>query len=76
MSIVRSTASHTGGTPGDTPRAPAVGFVSLGCAKALVDSERMITELRARGYDIAPSYETADLVVVNTCGFIESAIDE
>jgi len=76
MSIVRSTASHTGGTPGDTPRAPAVGFVSLGCAKALVDSERMITELRARGYDIAPSYENADLVVVNTCGFIESAIDE
>jgi ribosomal protein S12 methylthiotransferase len=76
MSIVRSTASRTRGTPGDTARAPAVGFVSLGCAKALVDSERMITELRARGYDIAPSYENADLVVVNTCGFIESAIDE
>jgi ribosomal protein S12 methylthiotransferase len=53
-----------------------VGFVSLGCAKALVDSERMITELRARGYAIAPSYQDADLVVVNTCGFIESAIDE
>jgi ribosomal protein S12 methylthiotransferase len=53
-----------------------VGFVSLGCAKALVDSERMITELRARGYDISPSYQGADLVVVNTCGFIESAIDE
>jgi len=60
----------------NTQRTPAVGFVSLGCAKALVDSERMITELRARGYEIAPSYEGADLVVVNTCGFIESAIDE
>jgi ribosomal protein S12 methylthiotransferase len=57
-------------------RNPAVGFVSLGCPKALVDSERLITELRARGYDIAPSYADADLVVVNTCGFIESAIDE
>jgi ribosomal protein S12 methylthiotransferase len=57
-------------------RAPAVGFVSLGCAKALVDSERMITELKARGYAIAPDYAGADLVVVNTCGFIDSAIDE
>ncbi len=57
-------------------RSPAVGFVSLGCPKALVDSERLITELRARGYEIAPSYQDADLVVVNTCGFIESAIDE
>jgi len=57
-------------------RAPAVGFVSLGCAKALVDSERLITELRARGYQIAPSYDGADLVVVNTCGFIDAAIDE
>jgi ribosomal protein S12 methylthiotransferase len=56
--------------------APAVGFVSLGCPKALVDSERLITELRARGYEIAPSYAQADLVVVNTCGFIEAAIDE
>src|ERR1700689_197544 len=57
-------------------RTPAVGFVSLGCPKALVDSERLITELRARGYAIAPSYQNADLVVVNTCGFIDSAIDE
>jgi ribosomal protein S12 methylthiotransferase len=57
-------------------RAPTVGFVSLGCPKALVDSERMITELKLRGYDIAPSYNGADLVVVNTCGFIDSAIDE
>src|SRR5215831_2805739 len=57
-------------------RAPAVGFVSLGCPKALVDSERIITELKLRGYEIAPEYRDADLVVVNTCGFIESAVDE
>lgn len=57
-------------------RAPAVGFVSLGCPKALVDSERIITELKLRGYEIAPEYRNADLVVVNTCGFIDSAIDE
>jgi len=55
---------------------PAVGFVSLGCPKALVDSEQIITQLRYRGYAISPDYSTADLVVVNTCGFIESAIDE
>src|SRR5579862_8581123 len=57
-------------------QAPAIGFVSLGCPKALVDSERLITELKARGYRIAPGYESADLVVVNTCGFIDAAIDE
>jgi ribosomal protein S12 methylthiotransferase len=57
-------------------RAPRVGFVSLGCPKALVDSERILTHLRAEGYDIAPSYEAADVVVVNTCGFIDSAVDE
>jgi ribosomal protein S12 methylthiotransferase len=55
---------------------PRVGFVSLGCPKALVDSERILTQLRAEGYEIAPSYEGADLVVVNTCGFIDSAVDE
>ena len=55
---------------------PRVGFVSLGCPKALVDSERILTQLRIRGYEIAPSYDSADLVVVNTCGFIDSAIDE
>ena len=54
-------------------RAAAVGFVSLGCPKALVDSERIITELKLRGYEIAPEYRDADLVVVNTCGFIEPA---
>ena len=53
--------------------APKVGFVSLGCPKALVDSERILTRLRAEGYDISPSYDGADVVVVNTCGFIDSA---
>jgi ribosomal protein S12 methylthiotransferase len=57
-------------------RAPKVGFVSLGCPKALVDSERILTQLRAEGYDVAPSYDSADVVVVNTCGFIDSAVDE
>ncbi len=55
---------------------PKVGFVSLGCPKALVDSERILTELRAEGYLISPSYADADLVVVNTCGFIDSAVAE
>ena len=53
-----------------------VGFVSLGCPKALVDSERILTQLRAEGYAISPSYNDADLVVVNTCGFIDSAVEE
>lgn len=56
--------------------APKVGFVSLGCPKALVDSEGILTRLRAEGYAISPSYAGADLVVVNTCGFIESAVRE
>mgnify|MGYP002777209805 CR=1 FL=1 len=55
---------------------PKVGFVSLGCPKALVDSERILTQLRAEGYAIAPSYASADLVVVNTCGFIDAAVEE
>ena len=55
---------------------PKVGFVSLGCPKALVDSERILTQLRAEGYAIAASYDGADLVVVNTCGFIDSAVEE
>jgi ribosomal protein S12 methylthiotransferase len=58
------------------PKTPKVGFVSLGCPKALVDSERILTRLRAEGYEVAASYAAADLVVVNTCGFIDSAIDE
>ncbi|MFD0965554.1 30S ribosomal protein S12 methylthiotransferase RimO [Seminibacterium arietis] len=56
--------------------APNVGFISLGCPKNLVDSERILTELRAEGYNIISSYENADLVIVNTCGFIDSAVQE
>ncbi len=56
-----------------TPAAPKVGFVSLGCPKALVDSERILTQLRMEGYQVVPTYEDADVVVVNTCGFIDSA---
>jgi len=55
---------------------PNIGFVSLGCPKNLVDSERILTELRSNGYNIIPSYENADLVIVNTCGFIDSAVQE
>src|SRR5437870_9831747 len=55
---------------------PKVGFISLGCPKALVDSEHILTQLRAEGYIIAPTYDDADLVVVNTCGFIDAAVDE
>jgi ribosomal protein S12 methylthiotransferase len=59
-----------------THSAPRVGFVSLGCPKALVDSERVLTQLRAEGYAVAPTYGGADLVIVNTCGFIEAAVAE
>jgi ribosomal protein S12 methylthiotransferase len=55
---------------------PKVGFVSLGCPKALVDSERILTQLRVEGYDIVPTYDDADVVVVNTCGFIDAAVEE
>lgn len=55
---------------------PKVGFVSLGCPKALVDSERILTQLRTEGYQVVPSYQNADVVVVNTCGFIDSAKQE
>jgi ribosomal protein S12 methylthiotransferase len=58
------------------PGTGKVGFVSLGCPKALVDSERILTQLRAEGYLISPSYADADLVVVNTCGFIDAAVEE
>jgi len=57
----------------DTPK---VGFVSLGCPKALVDSERILTQLRTDGYEVVPSYDSANIVVVNTCGFIDSAVEE
>jgi len=55
---------------------PTVGFISLGCPKALVDSERILTKLRSEGYNISPTYQDADLVVVNTCGFIDAAVEE
>jgi ribosomal protein S12 methylthiotransferase len=57
-------------------RVPTIGFVSLGCPKNLVDSDRILTQLRAEGYGLSPSYEGADLVVVNTCGFIDAAVEE
>jgi len=63
-------------TPLPTATNPKVGFVSLGCPKALVDSERILTQLRVEGYDIVQSYDAADVVVVNTCGFIDSAVTE
>ena len=53
-----------------------IGFISLGCPKATVDSEQVITQLRAEGYEIVPSYDEADMVIVNTCGFIDSAVEE
>lgn len=55
---------------------PTIGFVSLGCPKNLVDSERILTQLRTEGYNIVPSYNDADMVIVNTCGFIDSAVQE
>jgi ribosomal protein S12 methylthiotransferase len=60
-------------TPASTQK---IGFVSLGCPKALVDSERILTQLKVEGYEIVPSYNAADAVVVNTCGFIDSAVQE
>ena len=63
-------------TAAATPAAPKIGFVSLGCPKALVDSERILTELRAQGYETSKSYAGADLVIVNTCGFIDAAVQE
>ena len=69
-----TTANATATMP--VSAAPKIGFVSLGCPKALVDSERIITELSRDGYQVASDYEGADLVVVNTCGFIESAVQE
>jgi ribosomal protein S12 methylthiotransferase len=72
MSIVSSPPVSAAGAMA----VPKVGFVSLGCPKALVDSEQILTQLRAEGYDTAKSYEGADLVIVNTCGFIDAAVQE
>ena len=72
-----STSNQNNSPPGEGPsRNGRIGFVSLGCPKATVDSEHILTQLRAEGYDIVPSYEDADLVVVNTCGFIDAAVEE
>ncbi len=59
-----------------TNRRPSIGFVSLGCPKATVDSEHILTQLRIEGYEIAAAYDTADMVIVNTCGFIDAAVEE
>jgi ribosomal protein S12 methylthiotransferase len=65
--------SESGNTTKPTPK---VGFVSLGCPKATSDSESILTRLRSEGYDIVPTYDDADVVVVNTCGFIDAAVEE
>lgn len=60
----------------ETQKAGRIGMVSLGCPKALVDSERILTQLKVEGYEVVPDYQSADIVVVNTCGFIDSAVQE
>ncbi len=81
MPTIKSKSSRVAGAAGPRRASrkaspPKVGFVSLGCPKALVDSERIVTQLRAEGYEISPSYRDSDLVVVNTCGFIDEAVAE
>jgi len=76
MTSTRSKPASQRPAAAETARSPRIGFVSLGCPKALVDSEQILTQLRAEGYAIAPSYDGADLVVVNTCGFIDAAVEE
>jgi ribosomal protein S12 methylthiotransferase len=74
-----ATTVHGFVTPVDptiTTTVPSIGFVSLGCPKATVDSEQIITQLRAEGYDIVPDFGGADMVIINTCGFIDSAVEE
>lgn len=74
--VQASDKSRDESTDNSTEQGNRVGFISLGCPKALVDSERILTQLKMDGYDIVPTYEDADLVVVNTCGFIDSAKQE
>jgi ribosomal protein S12 methylthiotransferase len=74
--MARATTAASKKKPSSIAAAPRVGFVSLGCAKALVDSERILTKLRAEGYELAPDYKGSDLVIVNTCGFLDSAREE
>ncbi len=71
-----SSSSSSKESTSDSGHSPKVGFVSLGCPKALVDSERILTQLRTDGYQVSPDYNGADVVVVNTCGFIDSAKEE
>src|SRR6185369_10409471 len=66
----------TAATPSTIGTAPRIGFVSLGCPKALTDSELILTQLRAEGYETSKTFEGADLVIVNTCGFIDDAVKE
>src|SRR3954466_10846023 len=68
-------ASTTYPTP-DAKKVPTIAFTSLGCPKALTDSERILTQLRAEGYGTSKTYAGADLVIVNTCGFIDAAVQE
>ena len=75
-SLRRSFSNMTKSTAVPVARPGRVGFVSLGCPKALVDSERILTQLRIEGYETSGSYADADVVVVNTCGFIDSAVEE
>ena len=63
-------------SPVQKSKGTRIGFVSLGCPKNLVDSERILTQLRTEGYDVVPTYKDSDLVIVNTCGFIDSAVQE
>lgn len=76
MRAMTSTPPSIPGFKTNPASSPKVGIVSLGCPKALVDSERILTRLRAEGYDISPSYDGADVVLVNTCGFLDSAKKE
>jgi ribosomal protein S12 methylthiotransferase len=76
MPELRRSPAPAASTGNANAPAPKVGFVSLGCPKALVDSEQILTQLRAEGYETAKSYAGADLVIVNTCGFIDAAVQE
>ncbi|MBE7247683.1 MAG: 30S ribosomal protein S12 methylthiotransferase RimO, partial [Actinomycetospora chiangmaiensis] len=72
--MTHTASPETNNTPTGAPAgAPKISFVSLGCPKALVDSERILTHLRAEGYELARKHDGADLVIVNTCGFLDSA---
>lgn len=76
MSTISASVTAAASSSSSSSTAPKVGFVSLGCPKALVDSEQILTQLRAEGYETAKSYAGADLVIVNTCGFIDAAVQE